>query len=360
MNHKAREKPPVKSTSRKLHGGQSATIIDVARLAGVSSMTVSRSLRDPDKVAPATREKVQSAIDELNYIPDLTAGTLSNRKSSMIAVILPSLFFEGHARTISTLSRSLREDGYHILLGDNGYARSEERELIRLILGRRPAGIVIINSVHSQQGRRMLSASGIPVVEAWHLPDNPLDCVVGFSHQEVGEALTRHLVERGHRRIGFIGRDVTDDPRGQERLAGFTRCMQSHCLPAERVVLLDDCKDDIQTGREGLLNLRKAYPDTDAILCLTDRIAMGALMECRRQSVQVPDDMAIVGHGNFDFSEHLAPSLTSSRIDAEVIGEHTAALLLARINGRRIKKADRRVDVGFAIEARESSATGAA
>ncbi len=318
-------------------------------------MTVSRTLRDPEKVAPATREKVRIAIEELNYIPDLAAGTLSSRKSTMIAVVLPSLFFEGHSHTINVMSRRLRDAGFHVLLGDNDYTGKEEQELIRIILGRRPAAVVVVNSVHSPEGRDMLGRSGVPVVEAWHLPDVPLDCVVGFSHYEVGLALTRLLLDQGHERIGFIGCRLDGDLRGRDRHDAFQQAMEEHGLSSERVVLLDGTAADIHIGRDGIVALRERFPDTSAVLCLSDRIAMGVLMECRRRGIAVPEELAVVGHGNFDFGEYLEPSLTTSSFDAEAIGEAIAMVLLKRINGETVGKDEAFVDVGFTIIERDST-----
>lgn len=332
------------------------TIKDVADLAGVSLMTVSRTLRDPDKVADKTRTAVMNAVTQLNYIPDLSAGSLSSRKSSMIAVILPSLSFEGHLKTVDSLSRELRKQGFHILLGDNFYSDEEEMHLLRVILGRRPAGIVMINSAHSAEGRSMLSRSGVPVVETWDLPSDPIDSVVGFSHAEVGFDLTEHLINSGYKNIAYLSGPRGADPRGDERRKGFQKAMKKHNLSAVRQVTVEENYLDMSAGKTGLELVRKQYPDANGLICLTDRVAMGALMECRRQNIQVPEELAITGHGNFDFSEHLIPSLTTTRIDADNIGCRTAEILMKRIDNKKMSRADRTINVGVEIVHRESTA----
>jgi len=337
-------------SSRKI-----ATIKEVAARAGVSAMTVSRVTHNPSLVAQKTREHVQTAIDELNYIPDIAAGRLSSQRSKTIAMVLPSLHFEGHARTVDALSKALRLRGFHLLIADNFYSPTEEMDLLKTILGRRPAAIVLINSAHSLAGRKLLTDAGIPVIETWDFPVRPMDSVVGFSHAEVGSALTAHLVAQGYRRIAFIGGPRDADPRGDERRIGFEATMKAGGLESTRQIVIETDHLSIAAGKRGIEQLLETHPDTDAAICLTDRVAMGALMECRRRDIGVPDELAITGHGDFDFGEHLIPPLTTTRIDAAAIGERAAELVFARLDGKRLRKGRRLHNVGFEVIARDSS-----
>lgn len=349
---------PVENTGMKRRNSNPGpvTMKDVATRAGVSLMTVSRVVRNDAKVAKKTRDLIQQAIQELNYIPDISAGMLSSKRSNMVAVILPSLHFEGHLRTVEGLSSQLREHGFHLLIGDKFYSENEERELLRVILGRRPAGIVMINSTHSAAGRKTLLSSGIPVIETWDLPDQPIDSVVGFSHTDIGKAMAGHLVESGYRKIGFIGGPPLLDPRGNERHKGFVAALESHGIDSSRHIVVDKAPQEISAGVSGISALLAEYPDTEAVMCLTDHAAMGAMTECRRRGIRIPDDIAIAGHGGFDFCDHLVPALTSTRIDAYTIGCRAACLLLARIHGNPVAEAERFVDIGFEIVPRQSTA----
>lgn len=339
-------KPPKKT--------KNVTIKDVADLAGVSLMTVSRAIRKPGSVSHKTRELVDLAIDKLNYIPDLTAGSLG-RRSNTVAVILPSLSFEGHVRTVNALSATLREEGLHLLVGDNFYSPVEEMELLRMLLGHRPAGIVMINSAHSDSGRELLLKSGVPVIETWDLPIRPLGGVVGFSHNNVGFAMTEHLISCGYKKIAFVSGPNDSDPRGKERYRGHVRAMATHKLDSSRHIIVDVDPLEISAGKKAIDLLLRDYPDTDALVCLTDRVAMGAMMECKRRDLLIPDDLAITGHGGFDFAEHLVPALTSTRIDAAKIGQQSARLLIAKINDLEAPAAEQYLDVGFEIVPREST-----
>ncbi len=330
------------------------TIKDVADLAGVSLMTVSRTIRKPDSVSKKTRELVDKAITKLNYIPDLGAGSLG-RRSNTIAVILPSLSFEGHVRTVNALSAELRGEGLHLLVGDNFYSPAEEMELLRMLLGHRPAGIVMVNSTHSDSGRELLLRSGVPVIEAWDLPSRPLGGVVGFSHNNVGFAMTEHIINCGYKKITFVRGPEDSDPRGKERYRGHLRAMTANNLDSSRLITIDKDWLGLTAGKQAVETLLKDHPDTDALVCLTDRVAMGAMMECKRRDLNVPSDLAITGHGGFDFAEHLVPALTTTRIDAANIGVQSARLLIEKINSQQPNAAEQYLDVGFEIVPREST-----
>ena len=331
------------------------TVQEVAERAGVSSMTVSRTLRNPGVVAEKTREQVQQAIDELNYIPDLSAIAMSSKQGTTVAVILPSLSFEGHVRTVDGLSSELRNRGFHLLISDNFYSESQEIEVLRVILGRRPAGIIMINSAHSEAGRELIVKSGVPVIETWELPSSPIDSVVGFSHQKVGFKLTEHLLACGYQRIAFVGAGEGVDRRANERLQGFIECLSQYKKDTHRYITIEQEPVSVAAGKEAIKQVLKKYPDTQAVITLTDRVAMGAMMECRRQGISVPDDLAIVGHGDFDFSEHLAPSLTTTRIDGFKIGTEAARLLMDKVNGDKAIDESIHIDVGFDVVVREST-----
>lgn len=331
------------------------TIKDVAAMAGVSWMTVSRVIRNPSLVAEKTRVQVQAAIDKLNYIPDLSAGSLSSQQSSTVVVVLPSLHFEGHIRSVDGLSSTLREHGFHLLIADYFYSQDEEIELLKTVLGRRPAGIVLVNSMHSQKGRKLLLSTGVPLVETWDYPKQPMDAVVGFSHAKVGYALAQHLIEQSYERIAFIGGPDDLDPKGVERRNGYFAAMKAHGLDASRVISVPDEHLTIAAGKTAIGLLLDKYPDTDAAICLTDRVAMGAMMECERRGIRVPEQLAITGHGGFDFSAHLLPALTTTRVNAFEIGRKAADIIINRARDKEISKSDQRVELAFEVVERASS-----
>lgn len=318
-------------------------------------MTVSRALRKPELVSDATRERVETAVRELSYVPDLVAGALSSQRSGHVAVLVPSLRHTGFLRTLEAMSEGLRARGYSLLIGDSYYSSDAELELLRVILGRKPEAVVLIAGMSSEPGRQLLRGAGIPVVETWDWPDDPVDAVVGFSQQAAGYAMTESLIERGYRKIGFLAGPAETDPYGELRRRGHLQALGDHGLCTERLVSAGERPMEIDDGAAGVVMLRERWPDSDALFCATDLIALGALNECRRRGWRVPEDLAIAGHGNFDFSASLVPSLSTVRVPGFRTGSAAADLIVARIEGLEIQP-PRRQDLGFELLHRDSTA----
>ena len=329
------------------------TIKDVARLAGVSTMTVSRALRMPDKVAEATRLRIAAAIEQLAYVPDLAAGGLARRRSGLIAVLLPSLRHSGFADTVQGLSDYLRDYDYHVLIGNSDYSKDEESSLLRTILGRRPEGILLISSLYSPQGRRLLSRSRVPVVETWDFPQQPIDMVVGFSHQDCGYAMTHHLYAQGYRNIGFIGGEAATDPRGELRRQGYLCALRELGLVDHYLITTAGKPLDIADGAAGIEQLIQRYPEVDAVFCMSDIVAVGALLACQRQGWAVPKRIAIAGFGDFDISTHVLPPLTTVSLPGYLIGQRAAAHLVTRLTNEALSEPV--INVGFQIIDRAST-----
>ena len=311
---------------------------DVARRAGVSQMTVSRALRTPDKVAPATRARIASAVAELDYVPDLMAGGLAAKRSRLVAVIVSTLENSIFAATVEGLTAVLREEGYAVLLGASGYSREAEEQLVRAALGRRPDGLVLTGDLHTPATRRLLQASGIPMVETWELPEAPLDLAVGFSNHEAGAAMVRTLHGCGYRRIAFIGTAIggrSARPPSARRLScgagGARRRAAARAAP---------CRSrwpGITDGPMALDALLTAHPDADAAFCVVDGLAAGLILACRRRGLDVPGQLAVAGFGDFDLAQPAGLDITTVRVSGLEIGRYAgepAARPPARRDGR--------------------------
>ena len=326
---------------------------DVAARAGVSPMTVSRALKTPEKVAPETRAKIAAAIADLGYVPDRIAGGLSSRRSRLLAALVSTLANSIFATTVDGLRSAAHSAGYEVLLGSTDYSLADEEALIRAVLSRRPDGMALTGSIHTDAVRRLLAHAGTPVVETWDLPDDPMDMVVGFSNVAAGQAMTERLLELGYCRVGFIGRASPSDIRGAKRLSGYRRALQERGLDSERVINVEATSPAFPEGARGLDELLLRHPDTDAVFCTSDAVAAGALLQCRRREIAVPDQMAVAGFGDFDIAGDLALELTTVQVPGLAIGEQAARLLIERIEGRSAARSI--VDVGFEIVRRRSA-----
>ena len=325
---------------------------DVARLAKVSAITVSRVLRSPDKVSEDTRRRVLAAVRKIGYVPNAIAGSLSSSRSNIIAAIVPTITNPVFADTVHAMAAVLRGHGYHLLLGQSGASPAEERSLIATFLARRPDGLFIHGGLHSPEVRALLLKAGIPIVEAGNLRKQPLDMVVSYSNFAAAEAMTAHLIERGRRRIGFVSAHRRDNDRAQARLRGYTAALQRRGVAVnERLVL--ETTLGLQQGAAALNELVSREPALDAVFFAGDVLAVGALFECQRQGWRVPQRVAIAGFDDQEIAAQVSPALTTISVPRRDIGERAAAMLLARLSGQKVQPEV--VDVGFRLVVREST-----
>ena len=308
---------------------------DIARLAGVSPMTVSRAFKAGSSVSDATREAIRKAADDLGYVFDSTASNLRSQKTNFVAVTVPSINNANFADTVRGLTEGLKGRGLQILLGSTDYDMAEEESLIEQLLRRRPEAIVVTGGHHTPRARRMLENAGIPVIETWDLPENPIGHVVGFSNAEAVQGMVGHFVAQGLTRIAFIGGDASRDPRGVDSRAGFVDAMQAHGLDAGRLVAVGAPPISMREGAEAMGRLLDTLPDTQAVICVSDLSAFGALTECQRRGVAVPGTMSIAGFGDYEIAGISVPPLTTINPFPRAIGARAAELILDVLDGRQ-------------------------
>ena len=346
-NHPAKDSEAINRFENMQRG--SVTLSDVARLAGVGTTTVSRAINHPDQVAPKTLEKVNQAITLTGYVPNLIAGALASRKSHLVAAIIPSISNSVYAETIRYFSRTLRNSGYQVLLGETDYQEDQEESLVRAILSRKPDGIFFIGINHTQACRRQLLVANIPVVETWDMTTTPLDLIVGFSHEAVGKLTADFLLQRGVQEFASIW---ALDSRAQLRRKGFLETLRNHGI--NNYLVRDvETPTNFGQGREGLKYLLAEGLKGGAVVCSSDTIAHGVLAEALSQGIRIPEDLAVVGFGDQSFSPFTNPPLTTVRFDRKRIGQCAAEVLLARINGEEISEPI--IDVGFEIIERKTT-----
>lgn len=310
------------------------TMADVARRAGVSTMTVSRALKDAGVVSKDTRERILAAVDELGYVLDQSAGSLSSKRTGFIAGIVPSINNSNFSDTARGITDGLEGSGLQLLLGYTDYSVTQEEKLIESMLRRRPEGIILTGGNHTERARRMLKSAGIPVIETWDLPEDPINSVVGFSNAEALRLLVRALAEKGYRNFAYIGGATHRDTRGGQRREGFETELKRLGLDASRIISFGVPPISMEQGGRAVVTLLEQWPDTEVVICVSDLTAFGALMECQRRGLSVPGDIAIAGFGNYEIAAYCHPRITSVDVDCYNIGRLAADSLRAAINGQ--------------------------
>ncbi len=357
---------------RRGHGR--ATLRDVALAAGVTSITVSRYLREPDRVAQDTALRIRQALVDTGYVPNKQAGLLASGVSNIVAALLPNLTNSIFAETVQGLSDTLQSAQHELLIGSTGYSLEREEEQLRSLLGWHPAAVVVTGRRHSPGATAMLAAArdtGTPVIEIWDYHPNVVGTAagataerftrIGFNHADVGRAMAQHLLDAGHRHLAYVNSGVSEDYRALERGLAF----QTHALAAgaQVSVLQAPAGDPFDAGRAMLLPLLGApagaaaasrsdpgaAPTRAAATQLTaaeinaapitaaafanDHLATGALLEATRRHIAVPQRLALLGFGDFTLARQLVPALSSVALPRYEIGVTAARALLAALQG---------------------------
>ncbi len=300
---------------------------DVARVVGKSPMTVSRALRGDTTVSAKTRALVRQNADEMGYVYDSTAHVFRTQKSGFVAVTVPSINNANFAETFRGLSDGLEGTGMQLLLGSTNYSVDKELEVVRQLLARNPEAIVLTGGTHLPQTRRLLEKAQIPVIEIWDLASDPLGHVVGFSNADAMSKIVHDLAENGRRKLAFIGASEGSDMRGSARREGVIAAAQSLGLPEVRVIDAGFAPVSMRHGMRAVQKLGQAIKQLDALVCVSDPVAFGALNECRRMGINIPQDLAITGFGNFEVATVSSPSITTVNVHANQIGRKVANVL---------------------------------
>ena len=308
--------------------GRPPTMADIARKTGVSPMTVSRAFKAGSLINKETRDAILQAAEELGYVFDSTASNLRSKKSDFIAITIPSINNANFAETVRGLSNVLSAQGFQILLGSTNYDTQEEERLIEQFLRRKPQAIVVTGGKHAKRTRTMLENCRVPVIETWDAPIDPIGHFVGFSNMLAVRIMVDHFVAVGYRRIAFIGGDSKRDSRGSDRRLGFIAAMREHGLDASRLIDAGPPPISMREGADAMRHLLERMPDTEAVICVSDLSAFGALTQCQRSGVAVPQQIAIGGFGNYEISAVSVPALTTISAHALEIGERTGRMVL--------------------------------
>jgi LacI family transcriptional regulator len=309
------------------------TMKDVARLSGVSSMTVSRVINGGERVSAQTRQRVEQAISELGYVPSRVARGMIGRKTHTLALIVPDVtnpFFTLIVRGAEDVAR--RAD-YRVILCDTRADLTIEREAIEEMIAHRVEGIAIAPvSDRSRSHLQRLAKYGVPFVLIDRtVPGIDCDVVVGDS---AGGArrLVEHLIELGHRRVGFIV-ESDDVSTARDRREGYEQALRAAGLPLDPSLIVRSTVDP-GGGFDGMRRLLKLGPPPTAVFTVNNLVALGAIEAVRAQGLEVPDDIALVCFDDIEYASRLYPFLTVMAQPAETLGALGTQLLLDRVEGR--------------------------
>ncbi len=341
--------PPSGKSASSRSGG--ARMREVADRAGVSRMTVSRALNQPEKVKETLRQRVLESVEALGYVHNHLARSLSSRRSNVVGLVLPSLENSIFAQTLKGISDILRPQGYHLMVAESSDDTEEEERVIAAFLAQRVGGLILHSTIHTPGAIRLLKAGDIPVVENGDLPSNPVDMVISYSNRNAAKAMTLHLWRLGYRKIAF---------------AGLTQQLACDGAPAR-------LRGSAHRGRQ----CARSEPDGRGVAgvrrrCGGDRLYRAEFPRRRRRILRRrcscggcparvhPARLAgsaeagrVASFDDLDLLRHLTPTVTSLRLARYEIGRRSAEMLLARLQDREMPVST--VDLGFEIVQRAST-----
>lgn len=294
-------------------------ILTVAKAAKVSASTVSRYFNHPDLLKPATRKRIQRAVERTGYIRNRAAQTIHGRRSATIGLIVPTIDHAIFSEVIQSFSDAIDRSGFTLLLATHGYDLEREYEMLRKLLEHRVDGVALVGLDHSEAAERLLLRQAVPTISIWnYAPDSPHSCV-GADNAAAGALAARHLVDLGHRRIGLLFPPTEGNDRARQRFEGAMTVFEragADIRPEWR----STTPYSLAQAKSVVLDLLAQPARPTAILCGNDVIAQGAVFGAQEAGVQVPQALSVIGIGDFNGSGEIHPGLTTIRIPATEIG----------------------------------------
>ncbi len=306
---------------------QRPTLQNIADQVGVTKMTVSRYLRDPQKVSRSVGEKIARAAEDLGYIPNRAPDILSNAKSYSIGVLLPSLTNQVFDEVLRGIESVIEPQGYQAMLAHYGYSKKAEEKRIETLLSYNVDGIILSESYHTERSKRMLKSTGIPVVEIMDSSSPPLQQAVGFDNTAASAAITKLMLSKGRKNIAYLAARM--DERTKQKQQGFEQVIAEAGLTP--TIITTRQASSYSVGSELFCMAQQKNPCIDGICCTNDDLAIGALFECLRQGIKVPHEISIAGFHGHNIASVVKPTLATVITPREEMGKVAAENLLKRI-----------------------------
>ncbi len=330
------------------------SIKDVARIAGVSVATVSRTLSKPDKVAESTREKVMAAVAESGYVANVMASNFRRRKSQTIVVLVPDIANQFYSSIVQEIELVARQQGYQILLGETQQEAGIEQAYSALVSQRMADGIITLGMqipFEVDPRRKSADEKWPPLVMVGEYTGKIPLPRVGIDNVQAAADATQHLVDLGHEHIAFIG-GPKDFTLCKERLKGFRKVLRKAGLEAPaRHVQFGEFK--LASGYQTVKAVLESGSLPSALFCANDEIAVGALKALRETKLKVPRDISIIGFDDLDIADYCSPPLTTIRQPRREMGGEAMKLMLRILDGTAVP--EERITLSHQLIVREST-----
>lgn len=331
-----------------------STLDDVARIAGVSAITVSRALRKPDMVSAELQSRIFGAVNKLAYVPNMAASRLASSRSHAVGVVVPTLYNVIFAEYLQAIHEILVPAGYQVIVVNSRYSIEEEEQAVKTLLGQRVEAVIMVGVKHTIQTRLHLKRAQVPVIETFQLSDDPIGVNIGLDQYSAGRDAAKVLLASGARQVSFIVGQ--QDVRATERLGGYRAVMEEAGIDTKTLITAIDRPSSVALGSNIVRHIHANGPMPEAFCCIDDNVALGALHECARLGIRVPEDIQIMGFHDLEFAATAKPSLSSVLTHRYKIGEIAASTAIKLIASGKTERDV--INLGYEIVRRESTSAG--
>lgn len=328
------------------------TQLDIARLAGVSTATVSRVLNRSPLVKPALRERVAAVMAQLKYFPHAAARALASNRTYTIGAVIPTLNNAIFAASINAFERELQAADFTLLVAVSNYDLEAESVQVRRLLERGVEGLLLVGNDHTETAYAALRQANAVYVNVWAYDPRLRRPNIGFDNRKAARAIVDHLVALGHRRIGMIAGITAGNDRARDRLAAVRAQLAVHGLSLQPDATME-VDYSIREGRAALARLVEQDRLPSALICGNDVIALGVLFEALERRIAVPRRLSITGFDNLPLTEHIRPAITTVDVPAQEMGRAAASAILSAIE-KKTRVRSRELDAPLLV--RETTA----
>jgi LacI family repressor for deo operon, udp, cdd, tsx, nupC, and nupG len=328
-----------------------SNIREVARLAGVSVATVSRTLKSPERVLPETRDKVNAAVEQAGYRPNLMAVQFRSRRTGNLVILVPAIANTFFARVISGAQQAAQTAGYRLLLCDTQGREEIEQEFAALVYAHQADGVIQLRACDPFKALPP-GSEALPLVNACEVIKDASHPTISLDNRAAAQAMTEHLIGLGHRRIGII-KGPRSSPLTLDRVAGYLDALRHAAIAVDPSLI---CHGDftLKAGYDGAGAMLTLANRPSALFCENDEMAIGALKRIKQMGLRVPEDISLVGFDDIPFAAYCDPPLTTISQPAEAFGQKAVQMLIALIEKKPI--AQRHVLLPFELTVRGSTA----
>jgi LacI family transcriptional regulator len=326
---------------------KSVTIKEVAKLAGVSTTTVSYVINKSRFVSEQTRAKVLKAIEELDYRPNIVARSLRERKTGTVGLIICDLRNPFFSEVLQGIETYLGKKKYSLIVTNTDYDNEKERESIDMFYSKQVDGVIIVPGENTNKHVKFLTERNIPVVLLDRKLQNLNVDVVLVNNREGSKQLTEHLISLGHKRIGIVAGPL-NSTTGKERLEGYLKAMKAHSMPEDNdLIKIGDFKK--QSGYLLTLELISLAVPPTVIFACNNLLGLGVMQALKEKKIRIPEEIGLAIFDDLPWFNYISPSLTGVAQPSFQLGETAGRLLFEQMRKRRKKPKEVVLDVQLKI-----------